>query len=290
MASIQLPIGETVKIITSGTSQFRIKRDIRQYDGRITSHTYLTGGDYYNCVTISYRYENNQPVKAFIPHLLYEPECSVGSTLERGGGSEKMIKSALQYAYNDIPSIPVFYFSDMSKIDCLPKDLSKPPERKIIKPLNLAYFSIAYYSKTWYELRFNAKMEDDEKYKKYKEKLVFLVEPSYKVSFIDFVSIIQQGDSELISYIKEIYEVSDTYRDFFNNIPKAKRCDILYPWLNTFIEYYIDDVYDEKGWIIDIRTMNATRSLQGGYTRRKKRMNRKKQLYRIYDYKNVHSL
>ena len=138
------------------------------------------------------------PIRVKIPHLFYEPECAVDSFLERGGGTEIMIKTALQYAHKDVPSITIFEFDDDSHIDCIEKNMSTKPPRKSINPLNLAFFSIAYHDMTWYEARFNAKMINAEKYKQYKQSLQFLKDPTKKESFESFLQIIGNSLSGLV--------------------------------------------------------------------------------------------
>lgn len=278
---------ERYTTLEGGKYIFRVKRSIQTYGDKVIGRTYVIGGDYERCVTVSYKYKDNVPIEATIPYLLYEPECSVGSTLERGGGSEVMIKTLLRHTYSEIPSVSFFVFDDMSKIDCVSKELTKSPERKSIKPLNLAYFSIAYHSKTWYELRFNAEMKDKERYVKYRERLQFLTNPTNKPEFERFLEIAQPPNNQ-IELLYSYYRDSETYRDFFNRIPKEKRCNLLYYWLSTFMKYYIGDVYMETDWVMNIRTLDRIQSLGGSYTRRKRRRGTKKQVYRLYDYKEEH--
>jgi len=268
------------EIVKSGKYHFKITRNIiKNREDIILVHTYKVGGDYSDCVNISYFYDNNKPYKVVIPHLLYEPECAIGTSLEMGGGTEIMIKTAIRYAYNDVKILPIFEFQDRSHIDCVDKDLTSKPPRKTLKPLNLAYFYIAYHGMTWYEARFNAEMKDKTKYKLYREKLSFLVTPSVKPSFEDFRVIIKSsfGSLDNAIYIEKIYNKSNTYREFFEAIPKSKRCDVLYPWLNTFMEHYIGDVYDVKGWIINVNTMDTKKSIVGGSLKKGKQ-------YRIFSY------
>jgi len=247
---------ETTEIIKVGKYDFKIVEDIRSYNSRIISHTFRIGGNYDKCISVSYIYNYmNKPISAKIPHALYEPECSMDSNLEKGEGTIIMLKTLLNYVYNKIPSINNFVFDDMSHIDCVEKDMAKKPPRSATKPLNLAYFSIAYHGKTWYEKNFNAKMKDNTKYNKYRERLEFLTDSSKKVDYIEFLRI-TRPNSELYSYLEKIYNKSETYRDFFEAIPKSKRCDILYSWLVSFIEYYLKDVYTNYDWVIDITSMN----------------------------------
>lgn len=266
------------EVVQAGKYKFTITRNIQSYRDEIIVHTYKVGGDYADCVNISYRYEKNKPVQAKIPHLLYEPECATGSFLEKGSGTEIMIKTAIRYAYNDIKTLVNFEFQDDSHIDCIDKDMSKSPPRKSTQPLSLAFFYIAYGGKTWYEARFNAKMIDSEKYKKYRKSLEFLEDPSQKVSFIQFLQII----GEPLEFLEKYYKGS-TYRDFFENIPKTRRCELLSGWLNTFMNHYIGSTFDDKGWFINVNTMDITEG--GGICSLSNNMK-----YRIFSYRKMSNL
>jgi len=269
------------EIINSGKYKFKITTNIQLYEDRITCHTYKVGGDYADCINISYKYNNNIPVKAMIPHLLYEPECAVGMFLERGSGTELMIKTAILYAYNHVKSIPLFEFEDDSNIDCVEKNMKLEVPRKLTKPLNLAFYHIAYHGTTWYEARFNAKMIDSEKFKRYRKSLEFLTDPGQKPEFKFFLEIIENKhakDSPQLKMLEKYYNKGVTYRKFFEAIPKDDRCDILYEWLETFMKYYID--YDNKNWYIDARKMNSYTLQSGGSLS-------KKLSYYIFSYKKT---
>jgi len=275
-------------VVQSGKYKFRIIRNIQKYEDQIITHTYKLGGDYNDCVNISYFYNNNIPIKAKIPHLLYEPECAIDSNLERGGGTELMIKTAIQYAFSQVKTITKFEFDDNSHIDCVEKNMTLPPPRHPIKPLNLAYFMIAYHGMTWYEARFNAEMIDNKKYKLYRKKIEFLTDSKEKPSFKEFLSIIGNflNSTEIIPYLEKLYNKTTTYRDFFDAIPKSKRCDILYFWLTPFMNYYLGSVYSDRDWFIDVTKMNENHnSLSGGY-----KYKGKEYKYRIFSYKTKHNL
>lgn len=265
-------------IIKVGKYKFKIIKNIVEYRGEIFIHTYKLGGDYEDCINISYIYKNNKPVQVKLPHLLYEPECAVESSLAKGSGTEIMIKAAIRYAYKDVPSITKFEFDDDSHIDCVDKDLTKSPPRKPVKPLNLAFLFIAYHGMTWYEARFNAKMINQTKYKKYKKSLEFLTKE--KPSFNTFLQIIKGSiDSvEKIEALENYYSGATTYKEFFQAIPRNNRCDLLYGWLNTFINHYI--VFDDKGWFIDVNDMDTTVQTGGAFTRKK---------HKIFSYKKISS-
>jgi hypothetical protein len=258
------------EIVNNGKYKFKIYENIISYEGKIFSRTFKIGGDYDDCVNLSYSYLNGIPVSAKLPHLMYEPECAIDTTLQRGEGSVQLIKTLLNHAYKKINEIYLFEFEDMSSIDCVEKDLSKLPPRKQIKPLNLAYLSIAYNGMTWYEKYFNATMIDKNKYAKYKSRLLFLTEESEKVDFYRFLEI-AKPPVEQIPFIKPLYDSSKTYREFFNKIPFNDRCNILFQWLSNFLLFYIQDVYSEKGWVININEMDNKIGGNRNFRKRKTR-------------------
>lgn len=278
-----LNAGSHTQIVQTGKYNFKIIRNIAYYRDEIWTHTYKVGGNYGDCLNISYFYQNNNPVRALIPHLLYEPECAIGTTLDAGGGTEIMVKAALRYAFNDVKTLPIFEFQDSSHIDCLPKDMTKAAPRKLARPLNLAYFYIAYHGMTWYEARFNAEMLDKVKYNRYRKQLKFLTDPAAKPSFDEFKAIIVSafGSLEELMYVEKLYKKTSTYREFFEAIPKTRRCDILYPWLNTFMEHYIGSVFSVKDWTINVNKMDGA-TTGGSLSKGPK--------YRIYSYQKMSSV
>lgn len=247
----------------------------------VISHTIKLGGKYNDCVNISYKYQNGEPVSVSIPHLLYEPECDLHVDLEKGGGTVAMIRAAIKYAYSQVPSLTEFHFDDMSHIDCQEKDRAKPPPRKPKQPLNLAYFSIAYHGMTWYEANFNATMKDERAYAAYKQSLACLTDPGEKAPFLRFLEL-AQPPAEQHEALKGWYEGAKTYREFFQAIPKGVQCEILYPWLTNFLKDVVKFV--EKGWVIDVTTMGHARQRGGGRTRRAMRA------IRPFSYTPIHTV
>jgi len=254
----------TTETITVGKYSFIITENKFAFADKIISHTFKIGGTYNDCICISYTYNNLTPVSAKIVYVSYEPECTTGNNLEKGGGTAIMLKTFLRYVYKKIPSVNIFTYEDMSHIDSVEKDLSKLPPRKPIRPLSLAYLSIAYNSCTWYEKYFDAKMTDKGRYAKYQTSMKFLTNSGDKPDFITFLQIAQPPQNQ-IEHLKKIYEETATYRAFFNAIPFNDRCELLGHWLKTFIEYYLGDKYSPYGWEINVlvsKIKNA--SLEGG--------------------------
>lgn len=72
--------------------------------------------------------------------------CNVSGNLERGKGTQHMLKTAMQFAITQYPHISgKFLFKDASSIQC-----------KLDFKLSLAVFSVLNTGKTWYEKKFNA--------------------------------------------------------------------------------------------------------------------------------------
>lgn len=161
----------TIEYVNKNGYNFKIKLYPFYYDDEIINLTLTFGIDYDDFITITYKYINGNVISANIQHLLYEPECSLKKTFEKGLDTEIMIKTCLEYAYKTNPTISKFEFDDISHIDCV-KEI-KPPQ---IKPLNLAFLYIAYHSMTWYEHKFNAQIEDEVNYKLYRDSLYFLTD------------------------------------------------------------------------------------------------------------------
>jgi hypothetical protein len=284
----------TVETIKVGKYSFVITENKFAFADKIISHSFKIGGTYDNCISISYTYNNLTPISAKIVHVSYEPECTTESNLEKSGGTAIMLKTFLRYVVKKVPSVTVFTFEDMSHIDCVEKDLSKPPPRKQNRPLSLAYLSIAYNSCTWYEKYFDTKMTDTDRYTKYQELVQFLTEPGAKVNFVSFLQIAQPPQTQ-IEYLQKIYDVADTYRSFFNAIPFSDRCEILRPWLKTFIEYYLGDKYSPYGWEINaLGPKISTNASFGGKRGKKGRRNTVKQNeifpfnYKVIMYNEIH--
>jgi hypothetical protein len=232
-------------------------------------------------MTIGYFYINNKIIRATIPHLLTEPECVIGTSLDAGGDTEVMVKTVIQYAVNDVKTIENFECEDNSHIDCI--DLTQPQP---FRPLNLAYFYIAYHGMTWYEARFNAEMIDKDDYKTYRGSLQFLTNPAAKPDYICFLNIIGPSVESVDTaiYLEKLYNDTNTYREFFEAIPKSKRCTILYPWLNTFMEHYIGKTFSVKDWVINVHTMDFSKNTTTGDSLKQG------QHYRIFSYKKITSL
>jgi hypothetical protein len=212
-----------------------IKRIIQFYKGEVLFHKYQIGNNYDDSITISYFYINNKPIQATLSYRLDFPTINL----------EEVLKGIIEYSYSEINTINIFNFDDNSHIN-------------LEHPIYLGFFHIAYHGKTWYEANFNAKMIDSEKYERYKNSLNFLTDSLQKPEFMDFLNIIRGSlqSTKNLDTLEIYYNKSSTYREFFENIPKTRRYEILHEWLATFMEYYIGSVFSVKGWYIDVNDMS----------------------------------
>ena len=95
----------TTTIVKVGKYKFKIIDNMLFARGEIYYRNIKIGGvNYKDCVNISIRYNQNNPVSAYIPHIIYNEECSMDIPLDRGEGSILMIKTVLDYIHRKIYS------------------------------------------------------------------------------------------------------------------------------------------------------------------------------------------
>lgn len=277
---------ETSTEVTAGGKRFRIIEKIIEYDGIIRSHTFKLGGDYQDCVNANISYQNGIPIHGKLIHAEYDSSCALGTILNRGIGSVLMIKTLLRYIHSKYLSVTKFYFEDMSNIECATEENiqkainRRQPLRKgsYIIPLPLNLLSIAYNGKTWYERYFNAEYADPDRQHKYRNRIYFLYNPEEKLEFKQFLEMAGVPNDQ-DDYLRDIYISSNTYNEFFNSIPKDDRCLILRPWLQQFMNNYLNNIFSNYGWVIDITKMNQ---LEGGKRKtQKKRRGKRSMSYYI---------
>jgi hypothetical protein len=251
-----------VTIVNAGKYKFQIIDNTLLARGQIYCRNFKIGGRGNNsdCVNVSITYNQNQPVSACIPYVVYDPDCSIDIPLDRGQGSVIMIKTLLQYIHRQIPSIKEISFEDKSNIECATEyEIQKKGSRfrkkgTHVYPIPLYYFSIAFNGETWYEKYFNARQKDRNKHDKYRAKidnLLYSEELKTNTSFLRFLEI-AQPPVELIDELEHYYNKSGTFKDFFQSIPKSERCKLTRDWISTFMSYHLKDVFENTDWLIDL--------------------------------------
>lgn len=266
---------ETVQV---GRYRFLIQ-DNTLYDreGNIYSRNFQIGGDIFkDCVNVSISYDaNNNPISAKIPTLVYDSECSLDSPLNKGKGTVVMIKTLLTYINYKIPTITDFIFEDMSNIECGTDDekIHKQYRKRgtHVVPVSLSFFSIAFNHITWYEKHFNAYQKDIKKHRAYRKHVNDLLDKKeMKPDFYEFLRI-AQPQVKYLDELQTFYEKTLTYGDFFKSIPNDDRCRLVRDWISTFMTYYLQGVFTNIDWVINVRTMNNVKN--GGGTRKRGRVN-----------------
>jgi hypothetical protein len=156
-----------------------------------------------------------------------------------------------------------------------------PCNRAAKDTFDLLTYSIALYGATWYELKRNAYILDNEDWTFYKNKIAHYISKKYKSSIPEDVFMrnirlssnifAQDFLSSHYEEISNLYKNTQTFPDFFqglrNMIPFSDRCAFFKGWLSSFIG--INKI--SRDWQYDLYTMSTTKqTVSGGkrYTRR----------------------
>lgn len=240
--------------ISIGKYRFKIIDNILTYNEKIYSRNCKLCGNVSYSVTISIRYNNSdEAVSAYIYHNDNDPEYDIDINLEKEEFTNIMIKTLLEYVHKKIPTITEVYFEDESNIEIQNKSEYREKRKKIYS-IPLYYFSIAFNGVTWYEEQFNAHQKDESKHIQYREKiknLLYFKEEKTNTTFIQFLQIIQPTNDAIDELLK-YYNNSTTFGDFFTSIPKMDRCRLVGDWISRFMKYYLNDVFSNTDWIIEL--------------------------------------
>lgn len=267
--------------ITTKKHQF----DLTIKKNKYTDYIHIGNKQFKFCIEIGIRKVNGVPVSGKLIQVKAEPECGFPTFLNRGD-SVSMILVTFQVCKQLYPTIPSYEFDDESHIDCgVQPDTSMPP-RKAIKPMSLAYLSIALYGKTWYERHFNAKMINTQKYALYRQSIEQLDFP-ISSKFSNFTEFIQTY--YLSPYLQQIlskyFDIDKTWNEFFSSIPKQLHCDIFYNWLPSCVSTILGGTYNDRDWYIDVtslRSLNITLTNNPVYKGGKQSKTRKRRHTKVY--------
>lgn len=249
-----------------GKYTFQIIDNTLSMREQIYCRNFKIGGNNSDCVNVSITYNQNKPVSASIPHIVYDPDCSIDIPLDRGQGSVIMIQTLLHYIHQQIPTITEVNFEDKSNIECATEyEIQKKGTN--VYPIPLYYFSIAFNEETWYEKHFNARQKDKNKHAKYREQIDNLLHSKKlksNTSFLQFLEI-SNPPIEMIEELEQYYNHSVTFGKFFQSMPKIDRCKLVRDWISIFMTYYLKDVFENTDWIIELPT-----TMKGGRTKTRK--------------------
>lgn len=197
------------------------------------------------------RYDTNETVAKLI-QIKSERECSLIRFLEEGD-TVPMIKASLQCVSTLFPSIKQYLFDDGSNIECGTIDLNstKPPRKRVI-PLSLLHLSIATNGMTWYEKHFNATLAQTNK-EKY-DMCITRYKTADMMPYDTFKRNYFENEKQ-ITELNPYYLSAKTYIEFFNLVPKKKRCELFFNWIPSFIKSFFDGLDISSDWYISIDTM-----------------------------------
>lgn len=207
------------------------------YDEYCERHIIRFGGRK-ECITLSVY--NEGPFQTMLTGISYDEKCSLEKLLERGKGTEIMLKVALKFTFSIFASIEMIYFVDDSHIQC-----------KKNYQISLALLSIAKHGSTWYQRRFSSIPEKP----KFLQKLATInarldgaIDLTFKEFDEKYLSVNKNIKNTTKEGLRYIYESSNTYRTFINVVhQEAKDCLIFKDWLPRFIEdietIHLHDVY-----------------------------------------------
>jgi hypothetical protein len=184
---------------------------------------------------------------------------------EKYSFSQELLNFIINYLKINYPYVKNIQLDDESYIPC---------NRESNETLDLLTYSIALYGKTWYERVYNAKLSNDDDYKEYRKQVDKYISEEFKNSIswekfllIHFNTASHFGHNfmkENIDQIKEVYENSKIFPDFFTKIRDIvgteDKCKFFKSWLQQFINSIIKI---NRRWIIIIRS-------EGGKRRTKK--------------------
>jgi hypothetical protein len=245
----------TITTYSIGDDTFTIKDTTLTVGDRILSRSFTIGGTTDNDVTIQIMYQAGIPQYG---KMFGYPACSKG-----------VLRILLEHIQKELPILTTIRLDDLSS------GISK---------ISLPYYNIIYNNKTWYEQHFHARLKDrkhpseDGKdpeahipfHERYEHAKQFLDDPTTKIPFEEW-----KENLEFAEELREAYDSSSTYREFFKKIPKGERCRLIGRWLNEFMSIFMGDNISPNDWEIDIPTAIALQS--GGKTRRKTHRKKRRQ-------------
>ena len=219
---------ENTIIYSTNTYTFRatIKEELYHY------YVKIGGKDFVGCIEL---FIYKQESESKLAQIYSEPEC--WHNLGEKGSTVDMIKGALQLCQM-LFGTNIFSFDDKSNVECGETYETKKLPRKFTNPFSLTYLSIAEKGKTWYENYFNAFLKDTRIREKYAQSIQQLQNPDAKPDYTTFLkkSVLS---NEQQNYLKPMYENSNTWKEFFAQVPKEKQCVAFYNWLPMYMSQHI---------------------------------------------------
>jgi hypothetical protein len=227
---------------------------------RPISHGIDIGGKMKGCIRSTVEVPNQDLMKderfafmeqtknqAFISWIGYNKKCTVKDNLISGDGTRHMLRTAMTFIVNKYTWIDSFTLLDESNTMC------------DNVPVRLSRLSLALHGKTYYEKYLKADLQDETQRSLYKVSVKRFSDPKNKLPFKRFVDVFPITEP-IANAIKDTYESSDTYMEFFQQLRKKYRdtfCSLISPWLNPFIDSQINSNVWFQKWVIKKETIKS---------------------------------
>lgn len=214
---------------------------------KYTSITRIRFGGRDDCIDFTLY---NTPEVAPFPNMdafRHNKLCAVNKDLANGSGTITMLKSAITFVKQQFPNIKHIQFRDLSTINC---------DHNVT--LELYYYYLAKYGKTWYQKHFDAQLENREMRKKLCNGINTLKTPLtedydtfYKTHIGPFISNMKHFKKDFYLF----YEGFEKYynknmRTFFKNLLSDIDCLILQYWFSTYLHAIFNISFPIAIWII----------------------------------------
>lgn len=210
--------------------------------------------------------------------IRFDVECSLEHDFTRGYDTTMILKLLLTYVHTMYPEVQRMSFNDMSHRTC--DDGNDIPLSEMMYVLT---------GKTWYEKHFEAYLGEDSLKEFIKKEEVFnkqKKEIPWKLMLDSMKnSILPKDESEF----KNIYETSETWRDFFNGLFHklegiTEFCNFVAPWLHTFLTRYFRFQFTSAHYFIPVKDWNISYTISE-YQEGGKRFTRKSRKKQMKDYR-----
>ena len=177
---------------------------------------------------------------------------------------KELLNYVIQYIRENYPHIQKFKLNDKSYIPCDNDDTT-----------DLLTYSIALYGKTWYELYYNAYIQNSNIFKQYRAQIQTMNSPEFKKKYTWEIFCLEFLPPST-NFTKNLFEKNDgLYRDFFESsqtfpeffrklnrtIDKKDKCLFYKFWLEQFVSKHViihREWYFDADWKKGGRRMHRT--------------------------------
>lgn len=205
---------------------------ITEYDTERSTTIYI-GSDQIYCIdmTLSKDIGDIYKPRGFLTKIRWDGECSINDPFEKGTDTIMILKLAMTYVHRNYPTVKHMIFTDMSTRQC---DNGAS--------VSLSGMKIFTEGKTWYETQFHAVLDPDYQ-SAYDAMMRYATELKGALPWDTFVYDTVNNATLLgIDQIKQTYESSDTWQEFFRYVRSqlgvAAFCVCLSEkgWFDNFIQ------------------------------------------------------